>query len=88
MGLSILSCFLESWASPDFRPTFKIPKFVSLTGFGFTIFVMIALDLTSMVMAFTIIGAIFLYLMRKQISLGFGDVWEGSLGFGSAPWFI
>lgn len=76
-GFINLSCFLESWASPDFRPTFKIPKFVSLTGFGFTIFVMIALDLTSMVVAFVIIGAIFLYLMRKQISLGFGDVWEG-----------
>lgn len=76
-GFINLSCFLESWASPDFRPTFKIPKFVSLTGFGFTLFVMIALDLTSMVVAFVIIGAIFLYLVRKQISLGFGDVWEG-----------
>lgn len=76
-GFINLSCFLESWASPDFRPTFKIPKFVSLVGFGFTLFVMIALDLTSMVVAFVIIGAIFLYLMRKQISLGFGDVWEG-----------
>ncbi|OJJ23441.1 hypothetical protein BKI52_03510 [marine bacterium AO1-C] len=76
-GFINLSAFLESWASPDFRPTFKIPKFVSLTGFGFTMFVMIALDLTSMVVAFVIIGAIFVYLVRKQISLGFGDVWEG-----------
>jgi amino acid transporter len=76
-GFINLSSALESWASSDFRPQFRIPRFVSIIGAIFTFFVMIVLNLTAMLVSFAIIIAIFLYLSRREISLGHGDVWEG-----------
>lgn len=75
-GFINLACFLESWASTDFLPKFKIPKWVSLTGFFFTFIVMAYLNLIAMLVALVLIGGIFVYLTRKEIALGSGDVWQ------------
>ena len=42
-----VSCFLEQWSSPDFRPKFKIPIWVSLTGAVSTFLLMIQLNLAA-----------------------------------------
>jgi len=76
-GFINLSCALESWASSDFRPTFRIPNAISIIGAVSTFFVMVFLDLPFMIAASLIIGLIFFYLTRRQLSLGFGDVWQG-----------
>ncbi|NPD86862.1 amino acid permease [Lentimicrobium sp. L6] len=39
-----LASAIESWSSSDFRPAFKIPKFVSILGATFAFIVMILLD--------------------------------------------
>lgn len=75
-GFINISFFLESWASSDFKPSFKVNKWVGLVGFVATFAVMFKLDMLAMIAAFVVIGGIFLWLQRKQISLGTGDVWQ------------
>lgn len=75
-GFINLSFFLESWASSDFNPTFKVKKWIGLFGFIATFTVMAKLNLLAMVVAFIIIGGIYFYLSRKQIALGTGDIWQ------------
>jgi amino acid transporter len=75
-GFINLSFFLESWASADFNPTFKVKKWVGLLGFIATFTVMSQLNLLAMVAAFVIIGGIYFYLNKKQVALGTGDIWQ------------
>ncbi len=75
-GFINLSFFLESWASADFNPTFKVKKWVGLVGFIATFTVMSQLNLPAMVAAFVIIGGIYFYLNKKQVALGTGDIWQ------------
>ena len=75
-GFINISFFLESWASADFNPTFKVKKGVGLIGFIATFTVMFQLNMLAMVAAFIIIGGIYFYLSKKQISLGTGDIWQ------------
>jgi len=75
-GFINLSFFLESWASADFNPTFKVKKWVGLVGFIITFAVMSQLNLPAMIAAFVIIGGIYFYLNKQQISLGTGDIWQ------------
>ncbi|MEN8810036.1 MAG: Na-K-Cl cotransporter [Flavobacteriales bacterium] len=71
-----VSCFLEQWASPDFRPSFKIPLPVSLVGAIVTFVLMIQLNLLAAVVAIFVMMLIFIWLTRKQLVLGSGDVWQ------------
>ena len=50
-GFLNLSCAIERWASPDFRPEFKVPAWVSLLGSAACFVVMIQLDLLAMLAA-------------------------------------
>ena len=76
-GFINLSSTLESWSGSNFRPTFKIPKLVSIIGAVATFSIMFKLDLVSMIASFIAMGLIFLLLTRRQINLGYGDVWQG-----------
>ncbi|MBS9766006.1 MAG: amino acid permease [Flavobacteriaceae bacterium] len=71
-----LTCFLEQWASPDFRPTFRIPLVVSLVGAIATFLLMIQLDIVAALLSVVVMTFIFLWLTRKQLELGSGDVWQ------------
>ncbi|MDC1370834.1 Na-K-Cl cotransporter, partial [Flavobacteriales bacterium] len=71
-----VSCFLEQWASPDFRPSFKIPIWISLVGAIVTFVLMIQLNLLAAVVAILVMMLIFIWLTRKQLVLGSGDVWQ------------
>ncbi len=75
-GFINLACFLESWASTDFLPSFKIPKWISIIGAVATFFIMFKLNAAAMVVAFLVIGGIFAFLARREIALGSGDVWQ------------
>ncbi len=76
-GFLNLSCYIESWASPDFRPDFRIPRTVSLLGAVACFVVMIQLDFVAMIGATVLLGLVFLYLKRKELTLETGDTWEG-----------
>ena len=71
-----ITCFLEQWASPDFRPKLKIPIWVSLIGAVATFLLMVQLNLAATLASVLIIVLIFLWLTRKQLVLGTGDVWQ------------
>jgi len=75
-GFINISFFLESWASSDFKPYFRVSRWIGLVGFLATFAVMFQLDPAAMVIAFLLIGGIYLWLQRRQISLGTGDVWQ------------
>ena len=74
-GFINLSFFLESWANPDFQPTFKIKKWIGLLGFIACFAVMFKLDVLAMFGSIVIILGIYSWLQRKQIVLMTGDVW-------------
>jgi len=74
-GFINLSFFLESWANPDFQPTFKIKRSIGLLGFLACFGVMFKLDALAMFASIAIILGIYIWLQHKQIVLMSGDVW-------------
>ncbi|MEZ5082550.1 MAG: hypothetical protein R2750_03755 [Bacteroidales bacterium] len=75
-GFINIAYYLESWASTDFRPTFRINRYIGLIGFIAAFGVMFKLDILSMLTALIIMISIYFFLKRKQIKLDFGDVWQ------------
>jgi len=75
-GFINLAYVLESLASTDFRPSFKMPSFVGVVGFVASFAVMFKLDMFAMLIALLFMGGIFFYLKKKEIQLDFGDVWQ------------
>jgi len=75
-GFINLSFFLESWASSDFKPSFKVNKWIGFVGFITTFIIMFRLDMLAMFLSFVVIGGVYLWLSKKQISLGEGDIWQ------------
>jgi amino acid transporter len=76
-GFLNTSAAFESWTSADFRPEFKVPGWISATGAIACILVMIQLDFLAMMGAAVILGLLFLYLKRKELTLDSGDAWSG-----------
>lgn len=76
-GFLNLSCAIESWANADFRPEFKIPRLVSITGAVACFLVMIQLNIVAFLAATLILGLLFLFLKRKELTLAGGDTWGG-----------
>ncbi len=76
-GFLNISSAIESWASPDFRPAFRIPRLVSVIGAVTSAIVMIQLDFAAMAGATVLMAALFLLLKRRQLTLDAGDTWEG-----------
>ncbi|MEO6347827.1 MAG: amino acid permease, partial [Aquaticitalea sp.] len=75
-GFINISFFLESWANPDFQPTFKIKRWIGLLGFIACFAVMFKLDMFAMFGALAIIGGIYFILQRKEVKLQSKDVWR------------
>lgn len=76
-GFINLSCAFETWTSADFRPTFRTPGWISLLGAAACFIVMIELDFVATLGAFIILGGLYFYLKRKELSLQSGDAWSG-----------
>lgn len=70
-----LASAIESWSSSDFRPAFKIPRFVSILGAVSAFIVMILLDFIALAGAVVVLGLLFFYLRRKELFLESGDAW-------------
>jgi len=75
-GFINISYYLESWANPDFQPTFKIKRWIGLIGAIACFGVMFKLDMIAMFGAFAVIGLLYFWLQRKQIQLQSNDVWQ------------
>ncbi len=75
-GFINISYFLESWANPDFQPTFKIKRWIGLLGFMACFGVMFKLDMIAMFLALTVIGGLYFGLQRKEVHLQSNDVWQ------------
>jgi amino acid transporter len=71
-----LASAIESWSSSDFRPAFKIPKFVSILGTLSAFIVMILLDFLALAGATIVLGLLYFLLQRKELILESGDAWS------------
>jgi len=76
-GFLNLACVIESTVSPDFRPEFRIPRFVPLLGAGVSALLMIQLDPLGMAGAVLVMGLLYLVLRRNTQRLEGGDSWAG-----------
>ncbi len=72
-GFINITYVVESWAGSDFRPTFKIPRIVSIIGAVACIILMIQLDILALAVASIILFSLFLYLKKKELTLNTGD---------------
>ncbi len=75
-GFINISYFLESWANPDFQPTFKIKRWIGLLGAIACFGVMFKLDMMAMFGALGVVSGLYVWLQRKEISIGSNDVWQ------------
>ncbi len=75
-GFINISYFLESWANPDFQPSFRIKRWIGLLGFVACFAVMFKLDMIAMLAAMAIIGGLYFGLQRKEVKLQSNDVWR------------
>ncbi|MBS4061046.1 MAG: amino acid permease [Bacteroidetes bacterium] len=76
-GFLNLTCAIENLAGSDFRPSFRIPAWISIIGALACFVVMVQLDITAMIAATIALGGIFLFLKRKELRLQSGDTWGG-----------
>ncbi len=75
-GFINISYFLESWANPDFQPSFKIKRWIGLVGFIACFVVMFKLDMVAMIVALAVIGSLYFGLQRKEVKIQSNDVWR------------
>ena len=76
-GFINLAFALESWASTDFRPSFRVPRWVGWLGFAASIMVMMQIDILAMFIAFILIWFTwFLMKAREQTLDRSDDVWQ------------
>jgi len=75
-GFINICYFLESWANPDFQPSFKIKRWIGLLGFIACFAVMFKLDMMAMFVALAVIGGLYFGLQRKEVKLQSNDVWR------------
>jgi amino acid transporter len=78
-GFINLAFVLEKWASPDFRPGFRIPAWVGVLGFVTSFIIMFKLDMIAMLGALLILGFIFFLIRKKQLHLAMDDIWPSVL---------
>lgn len=76
-GFLNISAAFEKWTSTEFRPDFKVSGWISLLGAIACLVVMIQLDFVAMLGAVLILGLIYFYLKRKELTLDSGDAWSG-----------
>ena len=76
-GFLCLACGLERWASPDFRPQFRVPIWVSLLGAIAAFVVMAQIDALAMLGAISLMAVLYFFLKRRQLVLNSGDTWGG-----------
>ncbi|PID93334.1 MAG: hypothetical protein CSA95_08095 [Bacteroidetes bacterium] len=74
-GFINLAFTLENWASSDFRPSFRINKWVGIIGFIACFAVMYELDAIAMAAAIVIIAIVYIILRRQKLRSELGDVW-------------
>ena len=75
-GFINLAFALERWASSDFRPSFRISKWVGIVGFIASFSIMFKIDTVAMMLSLVIMVGIYFFLKRKVLELDFGDVWR------------
>jgi len=75
-GFINISYFLESWANPDFQPTFKIKRWIGLLGFVACFGVMFKLDMMAMIGALAVVSGLYFWLQRKEVHIQSNDVWR------------
>jgi len=73
-----LACGLERWAaSPNFRPDFRVPSWISLAGAIACFVVMILTSPASFAAAVVVCGSIYFWIQRRTLNTTYGDARHG-----------
>jgi solute carrier family 12 sodium/potassium/chloride transporter 2 len=75
--LNLIVFIQQSMNIISFRPTFKVPKFVSLYGAIGCLFIMFLINPVFSLVAMTIIVALYIWLTRKGLKANWGDIRGG-----------
>jgi amino acid transporter len=75
-GFINLAFALESWASSDFRPSFRIPRWVGWIGFAASFIVMMQIDILAMIIAFILLWFVWFIMKKKESGLSTDNVWQ------------
>ncbi len=65
-GFINLSYVLENWASPDFRPSFRIPGWIGIIGFIASFAIMFKLDALAMTIAILLMFLLYFFSLKKK----------------------
>ncbi len=76
-GVLNLACALESWANPDFRPSFRIASWLSVIGAIVCFGTMFKVDAAAMVLALGSVTLLYLWVKRRSLELDSADIWAG-----------
>lgn len=77
-GAINLASGLETWAqNPSFRPTFRVPAWVSIAGAIACFYVMSIINLPAMLVAALVLFGLFVYTERRRLDSAFGDARNG-----------
>ncbi len=77
-GFISLACGLATWSrTPSFRPSFRVPAFVSLGGAWGCFYMMSRINLPAMLAAVVIVGLIYVALTRRHLTKTWGDLRHG-----------
>lgn len=77
-GFACLASGLQTWSSiPSFRPSFRVPAWVSFLGAAVCLGIMFKLDATAMAGASLVMIGLFLYLRRREEEAEGFDIWHG-----------
>ena len=77
-GLTNLTCGLQKWAaSPSFRPSFRVPAWVSIGGALACFYAMSIINLPAMLAALLFCAFIYAIWQRRALSTTYGDARHG-----------
>lgn len=74
-----LAFFLEKWASTDFRPAFKVSKYIGLLGVITCVYMMSELNVGAMFAAVAMVAVLYFIIRKRNVKLEYGDVWQSVL---------
>ncbi|MDR2850075.1 MAG: amino acid permease, partial [Verrucomicrobiota bacterium] len=81
-GLLNLSAGLEEWmANPSWRPTFRVPAWISLLGFAACVKMMLMISAGATLVAMAFVAAIYWLMQRRAMRARWGDMRVGLLMF-------
>jgi len=80
--LNVSAAFEGLIGSPSWRPTFRVPWWLSAVGAAACVATMLMIDAGATFMAFAVSGGVYAYMTRRKLTSNWGDLGHGILMLG------